>query len=138
MRPERGRSEFQSYCMNVETYNYLTLLLSLFPPGSDSGSEDSSEGFAPAGAGSPSSSRSQHEDSLPGLASLLPGDEDAGRHVSSPRVPPLEGSGQYEDVPLFPSVHDYGRILLHIFPKFWRLQIIKPPFRESTFLINVF
>lgn len=54
--------------------------------GSDSGPENSSEGFASSGARRPAASHPQHERSLCGLSSLLPGAEDAGRDVSSHQI----------------------------------------------------
>lgn len=57
--------------------------VSRFLTGSDSGSENSSEGFTPASSGRASESHPQHEHTLPGLPSLLPGAEDAGGDVSS-------------------------------------------------------
>lgn len=68
---------------NCMSKHRLKSVSAVDPSGSDSGPEDPSEGFAPACSGRPSAGRPQYERPLPGLSSLLPGPEDAGRDVSS-------------------------------------------------------
>lgn len=72
--------------LKKEMLNLAIKILDVFVvcSGSDPGSEDSSEGSTPAGAGCQTESHPQHEHPLRGLSSLLPGAEDAGWDVSTP------------------------------------------------------